>query len=230
MEVGEAKQRSIPTWAQSFLSEEDFPKVLEQIRQAESKTQGEIVAVIAKRSSPVGHVPIILVLIWLVLCMSVIIYGEYNRLFESVLNSEMLIFSMIATCLGWIAVYFGSSTMFVQRWLTPASDEIFNVQNRAEKEFFANGLHQTKGQTGVLLFVSLMERRAVVLADRGISTKLEQKTWDEVLGLMISGIKSGKPAEGIVNAVQSAGVLLAKHFPSSGRNQNELADHLIIKE
>jgi putative membrane protein len=78
--------------------------------------------------------------------------------------------------------------------------------------------------------VSLMEHRAVVLADKGISEKLDATIWQEVVDLMINGVKGGDLSGGMCAAIERCGELLTAEFPLAEDDANELHDHLIVKE
>ena len=91
-------------------------------------------------------------------------------------------------------------------------------------------MSQTQGRTGILLFVSLMEQRAVVLADRAIAEHLDAKVWQELIDLMIEGVKRGDLATGLTQAIQRCGELLTSHFPLADDDVNELRDHLVVRE
>jgi putative membrane protein len=118
----------------------------------------------------------------------------------------------------------------VDRLLTPQPDQVHQVDMRAELEFFELDLSQTEGRTGVLLMVSLMEHRAVILADKGISEKLDAEVWQEVVALMIAGVKRGDLTGGMCAAIERCGSLLAAEFPLAEGDVNELHDHLIVKD
>jgi putative membrane protein len=118
----------------------------------------------------------------------------------------------------------------VQRWLTTAGDRALQAGMRAEVEFYEHGLQHTAGGTGILLFVSLMERRAVVLADKSISDLLPAETWNEVIELLLSGLRKGDLAAGFVKAIERCGEILARHFPRQGSDNDELRNALVIKE
>jgi putative membrane protein len=118
----------------------------------------------------------------------------------------------------------------IQRLLTPRIDQIHQVEMRAEVEFYEHEVGKTKGDTGILLFVSLMEHRAVVLSDRSIAEKLDAEVWQELVDLMIAGVKRGDLAAGMIQAIERCGELLAPHFPIADDDRNELRDHLVVKE
>jgi putative membrane protein len=75
-----------------------------------------------------------------------------------------------------------------------------------------------------------MEHRAVVLADHAIAEKVDAKVWQELVDLMIQGVKRGDLADGMTQAIQRCGELLTPNFPIAEDDVNELRDHLVVKE
>lgn len=215
----------VPVWAQSFLSEKDFERVSFAVARAEHSTTGEIVPMIVRKSSATGHVILLLTLFFLVSALTMGV-DELEALDEVDSHWVILGMALISFGLGWLLAQFSA----LQRWLTIPADLQAEVELRAELEFYRKGLHSTHGKTGVLLFVSLMERRAVVLADEAIAKKLPQNSWNEICQIMIQGIKQGKPADGMISAIQRSGELLSHEFPLTGENPNELSNQLILKE
>ncbi|MEZ0393156.1 MAG: TPM domain-containing protein [Pseudobdellovibrionaceae bacterium] len=214
-----------PTWAESFISEEEAQKVSEAVTKIETKTSGEVVPMIVQRSSMTGHLPYMITLIFLVVLL---VFEVPHMDFFVAWNATWLLFLVSALCL---LVSFPISRLhWVQRLLIPKKDQSFEVEERALLEFYQSGIPGTRERTGVLIFVSLMERKAVVLADESITKKLPQETWAQICQDMVEGIKKGKTAEGLVQAIQRSGELLAQHFPHGSENDNELSNHLILKE
>ncbi len=97
----------------------------------------------------------------------------------------------------------------------------------AVKQFLARNVHLTTARTGVLLFVSLAERYAEVVADAGINQKVSQETWDGVVLQLVEGARESRLADGFVTAIGTVGALLSEHFPVSEDDINELDDHLV---
>jgi putative membrane protein len=124
-------------------------------------------------------------------------------------------------------VYSLASLPAVRRALTPASRLTAKVQAAAHAQFDALGLTHTRDHTGVLLYVSLAERRAQVLADTGIYAKAPPQVWDEVVTLLVAGMKRGHPAGGFVDAVNRTGEILAACLPPREDDANELPDGLV---
>jgi putative membrane protein len=216
---------ALPDWATKVLGADGHDRIEQAIASAEATTSGEIVPVLVRRSSTVGHVPILamaLVLIAAFLLDLPIMLSEWG-------GSETI---WIGVCLlGAAGIGFLLSRLdAVERLLTPRTDQMHQVDLRAQVEFYELGLSQTEARTGVLLLVSLMEHRAVVLADHGISEKLDAEIWQEVVDLMIEGVKSGDLAQGMCGAIARCGELLAPHFPIAEGDANELRDHLVVKD
>ena len=224
VEIGE-KASNIPRWAQHFLDEKDLNTIQEAVRQAEMNTSGEIIPIIVRRSTFIGHLPILLTLIF----VTTLMIAEIPRLpaFKKVNQMEIL-FLMFAFC--FFLAQLLSRINWLQRWLTPKLDQAAQVDARAELEFHRSGITATAKRTGVLLFISLMERRAVILADQGISSKMPKETWADICQLMVESIGKGQTVEGICRGIGKSGELLAKEFPVHGENPNELSNQLILKE
>lgn len=216
---------SLPAWAIRALGTDGQRRIEDAIERAESNTSGEIVPVLVRRSSTVGHVPI--------LAFALLLLTAYLLDLPALLSqwggAEWL---WVGACWLAAAALAVGLTRFdaTNRLLTPRPDQMRQVDLRAQVEFYELDLAQTDARTGVLLLVSLMEHRAVVLADHGISQKLEDTIWQEVVDLMINGVKSGDLAGGMCAAIDRCGELLASHFPIAEGDINELHDHLIVKE
>lgn len=226
-------------WVESLLSPSQVQTVSDAVARVEKTTSGEIVPMIVRRSSAVGHVRIIVSLSWLLLLATLDILGttfmaELSVWFYEKFGADFSHFLMWATAIGALLTipisYYLSRIDSIQRCLTPDSDLDFEVMERAQLEFYWAKLQETKDRTGILIFLSLMERKCVVLADEGISKLLPKETWDDVVKIVIDGIHAGQASEGLSKAVSKCGEILAKHFPPTSQNPNELANHLIVKE
>lgn len=104
------------------------------------------------------------------------------------------------------------------------------VHQRARREFASMGIGNTADRTGILIMLSLKEQRVEILADKGINDKVVQKTWEDVVAIIVSNVKQGKQAAGIIQAVKFVGKILAEHFPRKKDDTNELSDEIAVKE
>lgn len=213
----------LPIWISYYLTKDHSEKIEEAIASAERKTSGEIVPIVVRSSSAIGHVPIILLLIFLPFFLnSDLWFWEREWLSNYWWIPNLTLTFLIAKSL--------SIFPFVQRWLTMGIDRKRQVFLRAQVEFYQSHIHRTEGATGILLFVSLMEREAIILADKGIDCKVEDHVWRDVADKLVKGIKSENLTKGIIEAVDLCGKILSEYFPRQSHDQNELPNHLIIKE
>ena len=97
-------------------------------------------------------------------------------------------------------------------------------------QFYSSGLYKTREANGVEIYLSLFERKVVVIGDQGIHDKMGNEHWDEVRNLIIQGIKNGKNCEGICSAIDRCGKTLAEHFPHRPDDVNELPDQIIFRK
>lgn len=224
--VETGNDNKIPLWLSSYLSENDLHKIVLAISEVEQKTTGEVVPMIVYKSTFHGLVP------W-VLCLSFFSISfllDVHRIpFLNQIGSVPLV-------LYFVILFFISVLLSRWSWLAnallPRSEREAQISMRALSEFHQTGIVTTQDKTGVFLFLSISDRKAIVLADEGIARKLPTSTWDQVCNLMIQAAKSERLGDGIVAAIQKCGDILAEHFPAQSGSvpKNELQNKLIIKE
>jgi putative membrane protein len=200
-----------------MIAESDRARIDEAIRAAETKTSGEIFCVIARHSSEYRLVPIAWAaplalavpapLIYLTLWPAVVIY------------LVQLIVFIIAVFVLWLPP--------IRYRIVPRRAQHARAHAAAMQQFFAHGLHQTENRTGVLIFASVAERYAEIVADAGIHAKVGPAVWDEAIAALIAGIKAGQPGDGFVAAIERCGAVLAQHFPPGALNRDELPNKLV---
>ncbi|HVJ71831.1 MAG TPA: TPM domain-containing protein, partial [Sphingomicrobium sp.] len=101
------------------------------------------------------------------------------------------------------------------------------VRRRAIMLFKTGGERRTIGRTGILIYLSMAEHRAEIVADEAITKVTTPDTWGEAMTALLTEVKAGRPGEGIVAAVGMIGEVLAEHFPKSNEDTNEIPDKLI---
>jgi putative membrane protein len=101
------------------------------------------------------------------------------------------------------------------------------VRAQAVRQFKVGAERRTTGHTGVLIYLSMRERRAEIVADESIAAKVPAEVWGEAMGDMLSEIRRGRIAEGLAVGIRDVGFILAAHFPRGADDVNELPDRLI---
>jgi putative membrane protein len=90
--------------------------------------------------------------------------------------------------------------------------------------------HLTDHDTGVLIFASLGERQAIVLADDGVASKVGAAEWKSVVDALVAGMRANDPGDGFVRAIGRATDILAAHCPRQPGDHNQLPDTVIELE
>ena len=199
-------------------------KVTEAITQAERRTSGEIVAVAARASDDYVHVPIhiaaacALAVPLLIPLLSRFMPWSSISVWQLFLT-QLLVFIVLALVLSLPRLRYA---------VTPKSMMRKYAHRNAAAQFFATNISATKDSTGVLIFVSLLERYVEVVGDKGIAEKLTQRDWQAIIDEMLPLLRDKKSSDAMVLAVERCGALLAKHFPAGAQNKNELPDRFIV--
>lgn len=214
----------VSDWVKKYISDEDVLRVSNAVALAEKNSDGEIVPMIVRSSSFYGHLPLVLTLLITIFFLIL----ELPYLFE--VGSWNWVWPFLLFLIYIISQKLASHPVIINLFSIKA-DSTSQVMIRAELEFFKARLQHTKRRTGVLIFVSLLERQAVILGDDAINQKISQKEWDKLLTTLINAIKNNRMGEGFEQAILMAGTILKTHFPlDESGNSNELLNHLIIKE
>jgi putative membrane protein len=219
------------------LSEDDHRKVSTAIAAAEGNSDGEIVAVATELSDPYHDVALhwavlvlFAVLAWAAICPSCLNWwldlflGGWRP--EPTLR-ELLTFLLVLALLKFTAVLLILKYMPLRLLLTPSATKTRRVRRRAIAMFKTAAERRTVGRTGILIYLSMGEHRAEIVADEAITKVTTPETWGEAMAALLVEVKAGRPGDGIVAAVERIGAVLAEHFPKSTEDTNEIPDKLI---
>lgn len=218
------------------LSAEDHQQVTAAVTAAEAQTDGEIVTVVARQSDRYHDVA----LHWAVLAMllalallaawpeaAVAIYAALVDPWAPPGHGALFTIALVLLALAFLAVRVATIWPAVRMALTPPGTKTRRVRRRALELFRTAAEKRTVAATGVLLYLSLAEHRAELIADESIHSKVEPELWGEAMADLIEEVKAGRPGAGMARAVERIGAVLAEHFPRSHADTNELPDRLI---
>jgi putative membrane protein len=221
-----------------MFSDADRTRIADAITAAEKATTGEIVCVVSDRADhyPATGLSYAVLLAFAVpLVATVFGYGpdriaalndwssgdvvvDLRRAIEAYAAVQIVVFVVLAALL--VRTPLGAR-------LTPRAIKREHVHAAAVTQFRAGGIGTTRAHTGVLIFVSLRDRIAEVVADTAIYAKVPPDHWAATVSALTDGIKAGTPGAGFVRAIELAGAVLAEHFPAQGDNPDELPNRLI---
>ena len=195
----------MPSRIDSFFSETDREAIREATAEAERLTSGELVVYVAEKCDPhpeVGWKAALIGGALGALCAGAAIWrfggwGAPDYLW-------LLMGAQVGVVGGWIASLFDA----VARRLVGDEALSSRVDGRAAEAFIEERVYATEERTGILIFVALFEHRVLVLADEGISSRVEDSAWDSISTSLAQGLRDGTPAPALIEAVRRCAALL----------------------
>jgi len=219
------------------LGEGDHARISAAVAAAEGTSAGEIVTIIAERSDDYLDVALAWSAFVALTALTVLAVfpdfylGLYDRLLgewgtEWTHRGIFALAAMVATLkfLGMLVLQFWQPLKF---WLVPRPVRAARVRTRAETLFKVGAERRTTGRTGVLIYLSLREHRAEIVADAAIAGKVSPEVWGAAMAAMLGPIREGRLADGMIAAIEQVGAVIAQHFPRASDDRNELPDRLI---
>ncbi len=202
----------------AFLNEDEKQRLRARIKEAEQKTSGELVTVIARESDPYSYIPLLWAAMAALAVPVAFVVLDLPWPLSWISMLQLGLFLVLGLALRWPPL---------KMRMIPRAVKQRRAARTAREIFLAQGLHHTEDRNGLLLFVSAGERYVEILADKGIDEKVDQAQWDAIVADFVKEVKAGRHAEGFAQAVGACGALLAEHFPAKPGDKNELPDHLI---
>ncbi|MBM3578051.1 MAG: hypothetical protein FJX40_10400 [Alphaproteobacteria bacterium] len=199
------------------LTAQDYERIAETIRRAEETTSGEIVCVLASRSSDYAFVPPLWgAFVALASPWPMLLFTDLST--REIFAAQIAIFIVATLFVSWAPVRF---------LLTPRAVMRARAEREAIEQFFSRGVAGTKSRTGVLIFVSFAERYARIVADDAVAAKIANEQWQVALNQLLEEIRHERVADGFVAAIEECARLLARHAPP-GASGDELPDKIYV--
>ena len=200
------------------ISKEERDRIADAIRSAEARTSGEIVCVLARTSTHATALPVILAAAaalatpWLLMALTAMTV-------QQILSIQVVVFLvlLLLLCLPGIRVA-----------LMPRKMRRAVAHRVAMEQFISRGIAGNKDRAGILIFVSLAERYARIIADDEIAGRVPQSEWQGAVDALIAHMRDGRIADGFIAAIDACGEELAKHFPRAAGSRSELPDRIYV--
>jgi putative membrane protein len=220
------------------LTQADHARVTAAVTEAERGTDGEIVTVVARQSDAYHDVA----LHWAVLAMlfALAVLATWPGLVDTLhtlvadpwegapTTRAALTAALIVAAVAFLVFRILFEWRPLRLALTPRATKARRVRASAMTLFRSAAEQRTRASTGVLLYLSLAEHRAELIADAAIHSKVAPEVWGEAMAALIVAVRDGRTADGMADAVARIGAVLAEHFPRSHDDTNELSDRLIV--
>lgn len=219
------------------LSAADRDLVGAAVTAAEAGTDGEILTIVTPRSDEyrdtgLVYAALAMLLIvasaatwpWWIDAKIAFVTGGWGEAPSAALRYLALLFYE-AVVFGIVLLVFRSYRVRIA--LTPKRVKAARVHGRAVRYFKVGAEKRTVARVGVLLYLSLDERVAEIVADEAIHAKVPPEAWGAAMVALVDEVRAGKPAHGMAAAVGAIGAIIGQHFPKTDDDINELPDRLI---
>ena len=199
------------------LTPEDHAAISVAIAEAEKQTCGQIVCVLAHSSSDYAYIPVL----WastlaLLLPWPLIYFTQWSV--QKIFLLQLAVFIVAGIIFSWTPLRMA---------LVPRPLRRAQAHRAALEQFVVRRIANTKNRCGVLIFVSLAEHYARIIADEGIALKVHNAEWQAAVDALTAHMRDGRIVEGFTAAIERCGVVLAAHAPPDGA-ANELPDRLYL--
>jgi putative membrane protein len=199
------------------LSKEDHEAVSAAIREAEKRTCGQIVCVLTNASSDYAYAPIF----W---ASALALFTPWPLIEFTPWSVQWIFVAQLAVFLVAVLIL---SLRPLRLMLVPKRIRQARAHRAALEQFVIRRVAHTKHRTGVLIFVSLAERYARIVADEAIAQKVEASEWQAAVDALVEHMRARRVAAGFIVAIERCGAVLAAHAPPDG-SANELPDRLYV--
>ena len=219
------------------LKEEDFSAIKNAVAEAEAKTTGEIAIAVTPESARYCFWELLAAdCVGMLMLLAMIPFSEkilalYRMLYWQNEPKWILPVFYIISCLAAVLIAFYICNIpAVDRLVIPPAVRKTCVTNRAMRYFTECGIYDTAEHSGILIFVSYMERQVRIVADSGIAKHISQDLWNLIADELAENLRRGEAAKAFTTAIEKCGQLLAEKFPAHEENPNEFPDGLVIVE
>lgn len=220
-----------------MLSDSERARVAQAVTEAETLSAGEIVTIATPASDAYRDVALAWSAFVALLALAVLELapGFYLAMVDRVLGlwghewtpRAVLGLALAVATLKFAGMYVLMLWRPLRLALTPAPVKAARVHARALTCFRIGAESRTTGRTGVLIYLSLAERRAEIIADEAVASKVPPEVWGDAMQAMLGHVRAGRMGDGMAAAVEQVGAVLAAHCPRAADDINELPDRLI---
>jgi putative membrane protein len=200
-----------------LLTEDDRKAITTAIREAEKRTRGQIVCVLARSSSDYSAVPIQWASVLALIVPWPLIYLTHLSV-QRIFLLQIAVFILAAVILSWSPLRIA---------LVPHAVRRARAHRAAIEQFHLRGLANTKHRCGVLIFASMAEHYARIVADQGVADKTGRADWQDAVDALTQHMREGRVAAGFVAAIERCGAVLAAHAPPADP-PDQLPDRIFV--
>ena len=185
------------------------------VRDIEKTTDAELVIVVRRRSGSYRHADYLFGALVAFIGLLFVLFSPFN------FHAFWIPFDVLALFVA--AAFVSSRSNLIRKFLTTKKFRAQSARAGAAAMFYEAGIANTLAENGLLIYLSLLERRLEVFADRGVLKAVPPLEWNTAV-YEIKKVARQTDPEALLKALRDIGALLAEHLPPRGENPNELAD------
>lgn len=198
----------MPQSVERLFPESERQKIEKAVQEAEKRTSGEIVPYVVGESDDYDET------LWragvLFGTIGLLVFVLIRRFSTAWMPADLGEVALVTFAGIVIGIVLARYVPTLRRVLAGNALTERRVAQRAAEAFIAEEIFATRERTGILIFLSLFERKVLVVGDSGINTKVQQSEWNTIVHTIIEAIRAGKPADGLVQAIEQCGFLLQR--------------------
>lgn len=205
-----------------LLGERDRERIEAAVREAERGTAGEIVVAVVRACDEYGSAG------WRLAAL----LAALALLGVAIVAPDLRLAAILGVQVAAVALAHAVARVpAIRRLLVSEAQLQASAEREALRAFAQHGVRKTRAGTGILIFVALFERRVVVLGDEAVERALgPDESFAQVVELVLSGIRRRSAADGIVEAVERCGAILARVLPPEADDRDEIPRGLVLED
>ncbi|NTU50532.1 MAG: hypothetical protein HGA87_06635 [Desulfobulbaceae bacterium] len=204
----------------NFFSESEKDKISNLVKKAERETSGEIAVMVVDGSDRYREDEILVALLLSALIALVVAVSLHHVTIWSYIPAVILL---------WFPAHYFMCRFPRFKLMLAGKQRVEEVvRERAIRAFFEKQLYRTREETGILIFISIMERKVWILGDRGINERIDPQVWQAFARELAGNIREDHAFDGLCTVIEKLGAVLEDHFPRAADDANELPDDVIV--
>lgn len=204
--------------ARPFLTDEAKRALLEAVRTIEANSSAELVVSVRPRSGSYLHADLLGGIVAALAALAFLLYSSWEF--------SLVWFVLDPLIAGALAGFITARSPALRRMLTSRRNLIRWVDKAAAAEFIEKRIHRTAGRTGMLLYISLLEREAALVVDLGVEPLTQTEGWRHVLVEIQEAVRAGQDGIAVARHVEALAPILAPALVRSAEDVDELADEV----
>ncbi|MFM9977676.1 MAG: TPM domain-containing protein [Sphingomonadaceae bacterium] len=218
------------------MTPDDHKRVSDAVHAAEAGTAGEIVTIVADRSD--GYLDVALIYAILAMLFVPILFAAFPSFADAILDVTsrgwgdhpeparyLLVFALMTAVFLLVRLALTHEPLRLR--IAPKGTRRRRVHARAIELFRVGTERRTTGRTGILIYLSMGEHMAEIVADQAIHSKVSEEAWGEAMAALIAEVREGRVTDGMIAAIGKVGAILGSHLPRETDDANELPNRLI---